>query len=92
MCAKYEEKLPAHNYEYAEKVLGETKENRDRCLMEIQKWLDDNPKINANRDPTSLIHFLRGAKFQMEKTKKRIETYVINTCSNTTGFVFTKIE
>lgn len=74
MGAQYDEKLPAHNYEYAEKTLGETKENRDRCLMEIQQWLDDNPKINANRDIVSLIHFLRGAKFQMEKAKKRIET------------------
>lgn len=74
MGAQYEEKLPAHNYEYAQKQLGETKENRDRCLAEIQKWLDDNPKINANRDTTSLIHFLRGAKFQMEKAKKRIES------------------
>jgi len=75
MGAQYEEKLPAHNYEYAEQVLGETKENRDQCLMEIQKWLDDNPRINANRDTTSLIHFLRGSKFQMEKAKKRIETF-----------------
>lgn len=74
MSIQYEEKLPAHNYEYAQKYLGETKDSREQCLMEIQKWLDDNPKINANRDSTSLLHFLRGAKFKMDKAKKRIET------------------
>lgn len=74
MGAQYEETLPAHNYEYAQKSLGETKDARDRCLLEIQNWLDDNPKINANRDITSLLHFLRGSKFRMDKAKRRIET------------------
>lgn len=70
----YEEKLPAHNYEHARKSLGETKDARDRCLKEIQKWLDDNPNINANRDTVSLLHFLRGSKFRMDKAKQRIQT------------------
>lgn len=74
MSAKYVEKLPAHYYEYAQKNLGETKDAREQCLAEIQKWLDDNPKINANRDITSLLHFLRGAKFRLDKAKQRIET------------------
>lgn len=74
MGAQYEETLPPHNYEYAEKSLGETKDTRDQCLMEINRWLDDNPKINANRDITSLLHFLRGSKFRMDKAKQRIET------------------
>lgn len=70
----YEENLPAPNYEFARQSLGETKEIRDRCLREIYEWLDENPKINANRSPTSLVHFLRGAKFQIDKAKQRIET------------------
>lgn len=74
MCAQYDENLPAHNYEYARKTLGETKDARDRCLLEIQNWLDENPKINANRDVVSLLHFLRGAKFRMDKAKQRIQT------------------
>lgn len=74
MGVHYEESLPAHNYEYAEKFLGETRDGRDRSLLEIHKWLDKNPEINANRDVTSLLHFLRGSKFEMEKTKNRIET------------------
>lgn len=74
MSVPYEEHLPAHNYEFARKSLGETKDARDRCLKEIQKWLDDNPKINANRDTVTLLHFLRGAKFRMDKAKHRIQT------------------
>lgn len=74
MGAQYEEKLPAIDYEYAHKTLGETKETRERCLSEIQQWLDENPRINANRNTTSLLHFLRGAKFRMDKAKHRIET------------------
>lgn len=74
MKVTYEEHLPATNYEFARKSLGETKEIRDRCLCEIYQWLDANPKLNANRDPTALLHFLRGAKFKMDKAKQRIET------------------
>lgn len=74
MKVAYEEHLPATNYDFARKSLGETKETRDRCLHEVIKWLDNNPKINANRDAISLLHFLRGAKFQVDKAKQRIET------------------
>lgn len=75
MSALYEEKLPAHNYEYARKSLGETIDTREKCLKEIQKWLDENPHINANRDTVSLLHFLRGSKFRMDKTKSRIQNF-----------------
>lgn len=70
----YEEHLLAHNYEHAQESLGESRDVRERCLIEINKWLDENPHINANRDTISLLHFLRGAKFRMDKAKRRIET------------------
>lgn len=73
MTNLYEEKLPAHNYEFAREYLGETKESREHSLEELNKWLDENPQINANRDVVSLLHFLRGSKFRMEKAKQRIE-------------------
>lgn len=75
MSILYEEKLPAHNYEYARKSLGESNETREKCLVEIRKWLDDNPHINANRDTVSLLHFLRGSKFRMDKAKNRIQNF-----------------
>lgn len=74
MSDLYEETLPAHCYEFARKSLGETKDTRDHCLNEIRKWLDENPHINANRDIVSLLHFLRGSKFRMDKAKNRINS------------------
>lgn len=70
----YEEKLPLEDYDFARRNLGETKEMRGKFLAELNKWLDDNPHINALREPTSLLHFLRGSKFDLDKAKRRIET------------------
>lgn len=75
MSIFYEENLPPHTYEYARKSLGETKDTREKCLKEIRKWLDENPQINANCDTISLLHFLRGSKFRLDKTKSRIQNF-----------------
>lgn len=72
----YVETLSAVHYETAEQKLGETREIRDSCLAEINIWLDENPHINARRDAVSLLQFLRGAKFQMDKAKQRIAALV----------------
>lgn len=69
----YEENLPAESYVYAKEFLNETKEVRDYCLKEVINWLNDNPHINAYRHPVHLLHFLRGAKFRLEKAKFKIE-------------------
>lgn len=74
MAVLYEEHLPAQNYQDALELLGESRETRENCLAEVNVWLDENPQINANRDVVFLLHFLRGAKFRMDKAKKRIET------------------
>lgn len=73
MGSGYEEKLPAELYEQARDNLGETKETREQCLSELNKWLDDNPHIHADRRPISLLHFLRGSKFRIDKAKRKIE-------------------
>lgn len=72
MDIKYVERLPAAHYEIAKEKLGETKEMREKCLAEINNWLDKNPHINAQRDAVNLLQFLRGAKFRMDKAKQRI--------------------
>lgn len=69
---RYECDLPAECYRYAEEALGETKEVREQSLSEIYKWLDQNPNINADRRAKSILHFLRGAKFRIEKAKNKI--------------------
>lgn len=68
----YVESLPVACYEFAELEFGETKELRTKSLTELNDWLDENPHINAPRDPVVLLQFLRGAKFRMEKAKERI--------------------
>lgn len=73
MGSGYEEKLPVEMYDHARKTLGETAEHREQCLNEITKWLDENLHINADRDVISLLHFLRGSKFRIDKAKKKIE-------------------
>lgn len=73
MVGEYEEKLPVELYDYARKTFGETKEHREKCLKELNNWLDENLHINADREPVNLLHFLRGSKFRMDKAKKRIE-------------------
>lgn len=73
MIIEYEERLPVDLYDHAREALGETKERREQCLTEINKWLDENLHINADRDPVSLLHFLRGSKFRMDKAKRKIE-------------------
>lgn len=73
MIIEYEETLPVELYDHAREALGETKEHREQCLIEINKWLDENRHINADRDPVSLLHFLRSSKFRIEKTKRKLE-------------------
>lgn len=73
MSVTYKEKLSDKDYEYAQRYLGESKEARVEALAELNEWLDDNTHINAQRDPAHLLHFLRGAKFQLDKAKLRIK-------------------
>lgn len=72
----YELHLPEQCYQQAEQNLGETPEVREQCLKDIQKWLDQNPHINAHRDTKTILHFLRGAKFVPDKAKRKMIKYV----------------
>lgn len=69
----YQETLKKELYEDAFKLLGETAEVRNEQILIIQKWLADNPNINGQTDPRTIIFFLRGCKFDLEKTKKKIQ-------------------
>lgn len=69
----YKEVLPAKCYEDALKLLGETKRLREDSIIAIHKWLNEHPEINAHNDPATIIFFLRGCKFDLEKTKKKIK-------------------
>lgn len=73
-ATRYEETLPAEDYEFAQKVLGETCEQRNNMLLEIGQWLEKNPHINAPRNAVTLLRFIRATRYRMDMCKKRIET------------------
>lgn len=60
---------------YAKEVLGETSEKREQCISAIRKFLKENPKINGKNDDYSILAFLRGCKFNVEKTKAKMRNY-----------------
>lgn len=68
----YECHLPEHCYQQAVEILGESPEIREQSIKDIQKWLDQNPQINAHRDTKTILHFLRGAKFRLDKAKSKM--------------------
>lgn len=70
---RYQEVLSKEFYEDAFKLLGETSEIRNEQILIIAKWLDENPNINGHNDPRTIIFFLRGCKFDVEKTKKKMK-------------------
>lgn len=68
----YQTTLTPECLEYAAQALGETTEVRQKCMLEIHQWLDANPHINAHRDAQSILFFLRGAKFRVEKAQRKM--------------------
>lgn len=61
--------------EYAKNNLNETETKRKDYVKEIRKWFDDNPNLNGNKDEEAIIPFLRGCKYDLEKTKKKLSNY-----------------
>lgn len=45
-------------------------------LDDINKWLEENPKINAMPCKARNLLFLRACKYDLEKTKKKLKRYV----------------
>lgn len=69
----YQEVLSRKTYEDAFQLLGETRTIRNEQVQLIQHWLTENPNINAQNDPLIIICFLRGCKFDVDKTKQKIK-------------------
>lgn len=41
-------------------------------LDDINRWLEENPEINAMKCTARNLLFLRGCKYDLEKTKKKL--------------------
>lgn len=77
MTIKYKFTLDAAAKEFAEKQLNETEESRANCIEEIRKWLEENQWLNAKNDDLSILTFLRGCKFNIERTKDKLKNYYV---------------
>lgn len=73
MKIEYDCILSADCQEYAKNVLKETPENRDLSVEAIISWLRENPQIRVYDDVKYIVFFLRGAKFNIEKAKRKIK-------------------
>lgn len=76
-CPEYVEELPTRSFVDAFQLLGETPHLRREMIKSVQLWLDENPKICGNKDPKIIVNFLRGCKFNLHNTKKKIKKYVL---------------
>lgn len=69
----YVKELDEKCYMDAHLLLGETPKLRNDLIQGIQEWLGENPKINGDPNPKVVLCFLRGCKFNLDKTKKKIK-------------------
>jgi len=58
----------------AREELGETDELREECILTMRQWLQTEEKCYPLED-ISILWFLRGCKFDINKTKTRIENF-----------------
>lgn len=69
---KYVPSLSAEFYEDAERLLGESTELRTQSVAEIQRWTQEN---NLRCEIRYIVYFLRTTKFDLVKTKSKIQKY-----------------
>ncbi|KYN39651.1 Alpha-tocopherol transfer protein [Trachymyrmex septentrionalis] len=65
--------LTSTDKEYAATHLNETDETRETTIAEIRRWINDEMHIQI--DDFLILRFLRVCKFNLEKTKTRIQNY-----------------
>lgn len=63
--------------QYAVENLNETEESARRGIEEILSWIKDTPGLNAKKDDRSILAFLRGCKFNLELTKKKMRNFYV---------------
>ncbi|XP_019872712.2 retinol-binding protein pinta [Aethina tumida] len=61
--------------QFAEEHLNETEENREAALKSIKQWIQDNSHLNARTEDEHILPFLRGCKFNLDKTKQKITNF-----------------
>ncbi|XP_029166220.1 retinol-binding protein pinta-like [Nylanderia fulva] len=67
-------KLTSEQKEYAAKVLNESDEDRENAISEIKRWIQESD-LRARTDDFTILRFLRVCKFNIEKTKTKMQNY-----------------
>ncbi|KAJ9598893.1 hypothetical protein L9F63_026571 [Diploptera punctata] len=75
MSELYKCTLPPNAIQHAIECLNEAEEKRDQCIHEILEWLQTQSNLRARNDPVNVVRFLRGCKFDIERTKRKITNY-----------------
>ncbi|KAF5272576.1 hypothetical protein FQR65_LT17355 [Abscondita terminalis] len=68
-------KLPEELQIIAKNELNEVPERTEEDISYIRKWLLKQPHINARTDDHTILTYLRGCKFSLEQTKRKLELY-----------------
>lgn len=61
--------------EKAKNELNEVPERIAEDLFKVREWLTKQPHLKVRDDDQSLVNFLRGNKFSLERTKEKLDLY-----------------
>ncbi|XP_068204365.1 retinol-binding protein pinta-like isoform X2 [Palaemon carinicauda] len=75
MSGEYVCKLSPELIQRAKDELNEDPERRAADIQHIRDWLKKQPHIKARTDDWTILRFLRGCKFSLEKTKQKIDMF-----------------
>ncbi|XP_059490153.1 uncharacterized protein LOC132205226 [Neocloeon triangulifer] len=67
--------LPPDLMEHAIKNLNEDPKRRAADVQAIRDWLKKQPHIKGSLDDQTIVNFLRGCKFSLERTKEKLDMY-----------------
>jgi hypothetical protein len=59
----------------AKDELNESPKRIKEGLSELKKWLEETPYLKSRDDDQFLIAFLRGAKYDIEKAKYKLDMF-----------------
>ncbi|XP_071526872.1 retinol-binding protein pinta-like isoform X8 [Panulirus ornatus] len=59
----------------AKEEINEDPERRAQDIEHIRDWLKHQPHIKARTDDWTILRFLRGCKFSLERTKEKLDMY-----------------
>ncbi|XP_063232385.1 retinol-binding protein pinta-like [Bacillus rossius redtenbacheri] len=70
-------RLPDAARLHAAQTLRECESRRSNDIHKIQEWLRTQPKLHARSDAGSVLRFLRGCKFNEERTRHKLTNFYV---------------